>query len=33
MESASQVETKTRSDIEEKSKQLRLLVGNSYRCS
>ena len=26
-----QVETKTRGDIEEKKKQLRLLVGDSYR--
>ena len=26
-----QVETKTKGDIEEKKKQLRLLVGNSYR--
>lgn len=27
-----QVETKTKTDIEEKKKQLRQLVGGSYRC-
>ena len=27
-----QVETKTRHEIEEKKKQLRLVVGDSYRC-
>ena len=31
--SRSQVETKTKADIEEKNKQLRQLVGGSYRLS
>lgn len=30
---SSQVETKTRHEIEEKKKQLRSVVGDSYRCA